>query len=182
MTDTDSGKGSAASRRHKHSAPASIGCAVVTISDTRDEQSDTSGALLKERLREAGHRIESYQIVRDDRERIEAAVRELINDVGVEAVLLSGGTGISPRDVTIEAIRSLLEKELPGFGELFRSLSYEEIGPAAMLSRAFAGIVSGRIIFALPGSSNGVQLALEKLILPELGHLISQIRGKTHGH
>jgi len=156
---------------HKAAGPRSVGCAVVTVSDTRSPASDTSGALLKARLEAGGHRILSYEILADEPAKIRDRVRALA-DTGVEAVLLSGGTGIAPRDTTYEAIVGILDRRLDGFGELFRALSYQEIGAAAMLSRAVAGTLGSTIVFAMPGSTAACELALERLVLPELGHMV----------
>ena len=145
-------------------------CALVTVSDTRTEADDTSGRLMRERLEAAGHHVSSAAIVPDEPERIRALLAELCEGPA-EVVLLSGGTGITRRDRTYEAVSGLLEKELPGFGELFRSLSFEEVGAAAMLSRATAGVYRGRLLISMPGSTAAVRLALDRLIVPELGHL-----------
>jgi len=148
-------------------------CAVITISDTRTEETDRSGGLMRVRLEKAGHETVLYRIVPDDASIIREIVKKLAGQV--DAVLFNGGTGISKRDSTYEAIASLLDKELPGFGELFRMLSYEEIGPAAMLSRATAGIYQNTVFFSTPGSLNAVKLALDKLILPEIKHLVWEV-------
>ena len=149
---------------------------VVTVSDTRTEETDTSGRLAKELLVAAGHSITGYTILRDEPADVAALVRRIAAEGTADAVITSGGTGVSSRDSTIEAIASLLDKKLDGFGELFRMLSFAEIGSAAMLSRAVAGLHGGVIVFATPGSSGAVRLALEKLILPELGHLVLALR------
>ena len=151
--------------------PPSIGCGVITISDTRTVENDTGGAAIKDALVAAGHEIVRYVLVRDEPQQIGALVQELAS-AGCKVILTSGGTGIARRDSTFEAIDGLLDKRLPGFGELFRMLSYEDIGPAAMLSRATAGIYGGTLIFCMPGSPAAVRLALEKLIIPELPHLV----------
>jgi len=160
---------------HKKAAPRSVRCAVVTVSDTRTAATDTSGALLKSRLDAGGHRIVSYEILPDEPVRIRDRVRDLA-EADVEAVLLSGGTGIAPRDTTFEAVVGLLDRRLDGFGELFRSLSYAEIGSAAMLSRAVAGTLGSTVVFAMPGSTAACELAVERLILPELGHIVGLLR------
>ena len=148
-------------------------CAVLTVSDTRTTDTDLSGALMKARLAEAGHEIGFYGIIRDEPAEI---VRMLDTLAGtVDAILINGGTGISPRDTTYEAVAARLEKTLPGFGELFRMLSYAEIGSGAMLSRATAGAYRKTLVFSVPGSTGAVRLALEKLILPELNHLIREL-------
>ncbi len=150
-------------------------CAVITISDTRTVETDKSGALIQQLLTDAGHQISSYQIVPDEPDQLAEAVHTAITSRNCEVILTSGGTGIARRDATIEAIEPLLDKHLPGFGELFRMLSYEEIGAGAMLSRAIAGISGRTLIFCMPGSSNAVKLAMEKLILPELAHLVWEL-------
>lgn len=148
-----------------------VGCGVITISDTRDEASDTSGAAIRALLAERGHRVLHYAVVKDEPAQIVALVQQLAAQ-GCKVILTNGGTGIARRDSTFEAIDSLLDKRLPGFGEIFRMLSYQEIGPAAMLSRATAGLHRGALVFCMPGSTNAVRLAMEKLILPELAHLV----------
>jgi molybdenum cofactor biosynthesis protein B len=164
---------------HRRRAPAQLPVAVITVSDTRGASEDTGGALLAELLEAAGHRVVSRARVRDDVDAIRAAVGEALAREEVRAVLLTGGTGLAPRDVTPEALRPLLEREIPGFGELFRALSFAEIGAAAMLSRALAGIVRGRLVVGLPGSRAAIRLALEKLLLPELGHLVGQADARS---
>jgi molybdenum cofactor biosynthesis protein B len=149
--------------------------AVVTVSDTRTPETDTGGACAAELLEKAGHPVPLREIVVDDAGRIAEALRRVLARDDVGAVVLTGGTGVSPRDVTPEAVAPLLERELPGFGELFRALSYQEIGSAALLSRALAGVAEGKLVFVLPGSRAGVRLALEKLVLPELGHLAAEV-------
>jgi len=162
---------------HRERAIQQAGCAVLTISDTRTQSDDRSGARLKELLAGAGHRVLSYGIVPDDPLRIREALQPLFADPTIRAIFLSGGTGIAPRDTTFEAVRSLFEKEIEGFGELFRTLSFQEIGAAAMLSRATAGIVAGKILFSMPGSTAAVELAMQKLALPELGHALRLLEG-----
>jgi molybdenum cofactor biosynthesis protein B len=150
--------------------------AVVTVSDSRTSDSDAGGAWLVHRLDAAGYETVRRSLVRDREIAIRDAVRDALNDTAVDVVLVTGGTGVAPRDVTVEAVRSLLEKELPGFGEIFRALSFAEIGPAAMLSRATAGVRAGKAVFVLPGSPAALQLAMEKLVLPEIAHLLAQAR------
>lgn len=157
---------------HKAGAPRTTRCFVLTISDTRTEESDTGGRLICSLLREAGHHIVEKQIVNDDPERVRDAVRRQLDNADVQVIITTGGTGISSRDSTVEAIDALLDKRLEGFGELFRMLSYHDVGAAAMMSRATAGVASGRVLFALPGSEAAVRLAMTKLIVPELGHLV----------
>lgn len=160
---------------HKAHAPRSVGCFVLTISDTKTEATDTSGALIRELLAKAGHSVRGRQIVKDEPTQVRAVIEACCADLRTQVIVMTGGTGITSRDSTFEAVEGLLEKRLPGFGELFRMLSYEEIGAAAMLSRAQAGVRHGRILFSLPGSPHACRLALEKLILPELGHLVREV-------
>lgn len=166
-------------RPHPDAHSAQVDCAIITVSDTRTVETDRSGQLLQQLLRDAGHFISSYEIVPDEPERITTHIQTLCQSIHLDAVILNGGTGIAPRDTTYDAIARLLDKELPGFGELFRWLSYQEIGSRAIASRAIAGVCQTKLIFSLPGSTNAVQMATEKLILPELGHLTEQIKGAT---
>ena len=162
---------------HKHEAEAHVQqltAGVITVSDTRTEETDESGKLLRELVEGAGHRVTHYRIVPDEVGAIRGAVVEFAQ--AVDFVILSGGTGMTPRDVTIEACRPLMTKDLEGFGELFRVLSYQEIGSAAVMSRAAAGAMGPVMLFCLPGSKAAVRLATERLILPEIKHLISHIR------
>jgi molybdenum cofactor biosynthesis protein B len=152
-----------------------VGCFVLTISDSKTPETDTSGALIGDLLSGAGHEVVGQAIVRDEPAQVTAVIRARSADPAVQAFVLTGGTGITSRDSTFEAVEALLDKRLPGFGELFRMLSYQEIGPAAMLSRAQAGVVGRRLLFSLPGSPGACRLALEKLILPELGHLLREV-------
>jgi molybdenum cofactor biosynthesis protein B len=163
-------------QEHKATAPRSIGCFVLTISDSKTEATDTSGMLIRERIAAAGHTVVGHAIVRDEPTQVTAVIRTGCADPAVEAFILTGGTGVTSRDSTFEAVEALLDKRLTGFGELFRMLSYEEIGAAAMMSRAQGGVVQGRALFSLPGSPNACRLALEKLILPELGHVLREVR------
>lgn len=167
---------SPSTEEHRRAAPKGIGCAVVTVSDTRSLADDKSGALVGELLEQAGHHVVDRLLVPDEPARIETAVRELAARSGIEAVLITGGTGIASRDQTPETIERLLSKVLPGFGELFRMLSYQEIGAAAMLSRAVGGLVDRTVVLVMPGSPAAVRLAMEKLIVPELGHLVEHAR------
>jgi len=160
---------------HRATAPRSVGCWVLTISDTKTPETDTSGALIRELLLDAGHEVVGSTIVRDEPKDVQRVIREACATDAVRAVIATGGTGITSRDSTYEAIEALLDKRLPGFGELFRMLSYEEVGAAAMLSRAQLGIHARRIIVSLPGSPNACRLALEKLLIPELPHLIREV-------
>ncbi|MEM6252468.1 MAG: MogA/MoaB family molybdenum cofactor biosynthesis protein [Cyanobacteria bacterium P01_D01_bin.156] len=150
-------------------------CGVITVSDTRTVDTDKSGQLIKVKLREAGHRLEAYRLVKDEPDKIKVLVQQLVPTVDV--IICNGGTGIAPRDATYDAVSVLLTKEIPGFGEIFRQLSYSEIGSRAIASRATAGVYQSTLIFLLPGSSNGVKLAMDALILPELQHLVRQIQG-----
>ncbi|HEX9421076.1 MAG TPA: MogA/MoaB family molybdenum cofactor biosynthesis protein [Methylomirabilota bacterium] len=163
-------------QQHKAHAPASVGCFVLTISDSKTPETDTSGALIRELVSAAGHRVTGHAIVKDEPDQVAAVIRSGCAAPSVEAFILTGGTGITSRDSTYEAIEALLDKRLAGFGELFRMLSYQEVGAAAMLSRAQGGVVQGRVLFSLPGSPNACRLALEKLIIPELPHLIREVR------
>ncbi|MFI5373792.1 MAG: molybdenum cofactor biosynthesis protein B [Candidatus Rokuibacteriota bacterium] len=163
-------------QEHKATAPRAIGCFVLTISDSKTSETDTSGALIRERLTGAGHTVVGHAIVRDEPTQVAAVIRKGCGDPAVEAFILTGGTGVTSRDSTFEAVEALLDKRLTGFGELFRMLSYAEVGAAAMLSRAQGGVVQGRALFSLPGSPNACRLALDKLILPELGHVLREVR------
>src|SRR5262245_43952342 len=160
---------------HHRKAPASLGVAIVTVSDTRTEADDTSGKLARELVERAGHTVRDVRILKDEPAQVRDAVRELASRPDVRAVILNGGTGISRRDRTYEAVAALLERRLDGFGELFRALSYQEIGSAAMLSRAVAGLIGDTAVFSVPGSTGAVRLALERLVLPELGHIAGEI-------
>jgi molybdopterin adenylyltransferase len=159
---------------HKAKAPPSVRCFIVTVSDTRHLEDDASGLAIAEMLAAAGHVVAGRTVVRDDPDLVHGAIERQLAEHGIQAIITTGGTGITSRDSTYEAIDSLLEKRLDGFGELFRMLSYQDIGSAAMMSRACAGLAAGRIIIALPGSTAAVRLALEKLVIPELGHLVQQ--------
>lgn len=154
---------------HRHGARAHLSIAVFTASDTRTPETDESGRLITKMLESAGHVVAHYEVLPDRPERIRHAATERF--ATVDALIFTGGTGVAPRDLTIEALKPMLTMELEGFGELFRMLSYQEIGSAAMLSRALAGISNGKIVVALPGSPAACRLALEKLLLPELGHI-----------
>lgn len=160
---------------HKHDAPISIGCVVITCSDTRTPETDTSGYRIMHLLRDAGHMVAAYHLVKDDPKKIKAKIKAALTDKKVQAIIINGGTGIARRDSTFEAVDAMLEKRLDGFGEVFRYLTYQDIGSPAIMSRATAGIIKGRVLFSTPGSENAVKLAMEKLILPELGHLVQQL-------
>ncbi len=166
---------SASTEEHRNAAPDSIGCAVITVSDTRTFETDKSGRIMTERLEQAGHRIIGYRIVPDEPTEIADLLDHFCDQPDCQAILFNGGTGISSRDTTYDVIARKLEKELVGFGELFRMLSWDEIGAAAMLSRATAGVYRGRLVFSTPGSSNAVTLAMDKLIVDELGHLVYEV-------
>ena len=161
---------------HKDKGPQEIGCMVITCSDTRTPETDTSGQLIHQLLDQRHHRIARYEIIKDEPSEIQKLLREAASDDSIETVIINGGTGISRRDATFEAIDALIEKRLDGFGEIFRYLSYNEIGSPAMLSRATAGLYQGKVIFSLPGSRGAVQLAMEELILPEIGHIVGEMR------
>jgi molybdenum cofactor biosynthesis protein B len=160
---------------HKAAAPAAVRCFVLTVSDTRTAETDTSGTTIVSLLTAAGHVVVGRRIVRDEPDEVTAIVREQASRGDVDVVITTGGTGITSRDSTYEAIQTLLDKHLDGFGELFRMLSYQDIGPAAMLSRACAGTAGRTVVVALPGSQGAVRLGLEKLLIPELGHLVQQV-------
>jgi molybdopterin adenylyltransferase len=159
---------------HKGLGPPSVRCYVLTVSDTRTEDTDTSGHAIVDLLTGAGHVVSGHAIVKDDPELVREAVRRQLANADVRVIFTTGGTGITSRDSTYEAVNAMLDKRLDGFGELFRMLSYEQIGPAAMMSRACAGLTAGRIIISLPGSEAAVRLAMERLVIPELGHLVQQ--------
>jgi len=163
---------------HKEKAKKSIRCFVVTVSDTRDETTDTSGQAIKKYLSEEGHQTAGYRIVKDEPDQIKAVLNEGLGSSDVEAVIVNGGTGIAPRDGTYEVVSRFLEKKLDGFGEIFRYLSFLDIGSAAIMSRAAAGTARGKVLISLPGSKGAVTLAMEKLILPEIRHMVSQLQGR----
>jgi molybdopterin adenylyltransferase len=163
-------------REHHRQAPRHIAVGVLSISDTRSEKTDRSGRLIRKRLLRGGHQVAEYRIVPDDPAHIRKVIRKWMRQRDVEAMILTGGTGISPRDGTLESLEPLLSKKLEGFGEIFRFLSFRQVGSAAFLSRALAGVCGGKPLFSLPGSEPAVRLAMDRLILPELGHLIQQLR------
>ena len=158
---------------HRKDAPASVRCFVLTISDTRTPATDASGDAIARALEGAGHVIDGRRIVRDDADAVRAAVQGAL---GADVVITTGGTGLASRDGTYEALSAIFDKAIDGFGELFRMLSYEQIGSAAMLSRACAGAIGRTAVFALPGAENAVRLAVDKLILPEIGHVVRELR------
>ncbi|WP_137788656.1 MogA/MoaB family molybdenum cofactor biosynthesis protein [Bacillus sp. E(2018)] len=163
-------------KEHKARAPQVVRCMIVTVSDTRNEETDKSGKLIHTFLEKKDHKIIAYKIVKDEIRSIQDAAEYGIQNEEIDVVIFNGGTGIASRDVTIEALTPLFEKEISGFGELFRMLSYtDDIGSGAMLSRAVAGVKERTAIFALPGSSGAVKLGMEKLIIPELSHVVQQL-------
>ena len=159
---------------HKHLSPLCVNCAVIIISDSRDAKTDESGKLLVQGLKEKGHPVSSFEFINNDAEAVRLKFDELLRREGLQAVIASGGTGASRRDITVETVTPVLDKILPGFGELFRAMSFEEIGTGAILSRALAGVASGKVVICLPGSVKAVKLALEKIIIPEIGHLVRE--------
>lgn len=161
---------------HKATAPSQIRCAVVTVSDTRTLETDTGGQTVVDKLTEQGHAVVAREIIPDDPQRMRPLLEKFRDDSSVDAVLMTGGTGLTRRDQTFETVTSLLSKPLPGYGELLRMLSYEEIGPAAMLSRATGGLMDRTVLLTMPGSRNAVRLAMDKIILPELAHLVREAR------
>lgn len=162
--------------QHRQQSPQAVCCAVITVSDTRTLENDRGGEMLSTSLTGAGHTLLRREIVPDDPARIRAILDVLADDAAIDAVLVTGGTGIAARDQTFETISHMLTKVLPGYGELFRMLSYDDIGPAAMLSRTIGGVIGRVVVLTMPGSPAAVRLALDKLILPELGHLVYEAR------
>jgi molybdenum cofactor biosynthesis protein B len=160
---------------HKATSPTSVRCFVLTISDTRTSANDTSGVAIAQLLEANGHDVAGRSIVKDDPDAIRSTLQKQLDASTAQVIITTGGTGITSRDSTYEVVSNLFDKRLEGFGELFRVLSYQEIGPAAMMSRACAGTAQGKIIVSLPGSENAVRLAMTKLILPELGHLVREL-------
>jgi molybdopterin adenylyltransferase len=167
--------------RHREAAPETVRVAVLTISDTRTPETDTGGDTIEEFMRGAGHEVIKREIVRDEASRIRTKLVDLLARSDVDAVVTTGGTGISARDTTYEVVDRMLEKKLDGFGEIFRMLSYEEIGAAAFLSRAVAGVVGTKFVACLPGSRNAVRLAMEKLLVPEISHVVFELRKHQEG-
>ncbi len=176
MGPRDNGRMSEAAVQHKSIAPKSVHCYVLTVSDTRTPETDTSGRAIRDLLEAAGHVVVDHAIVRDEPHDVRGRVAAALDDERTEVVITTGGTGITSRDGTFEAVDRLFEKRLDGFGELFRMLSFDDIGPSAMMSRATAGTVRGKAIFVLPGSQNAVRLAMTRLIVPELPHVVQQLR------
>ena len=164
-----------AHEEHKAHAPHSVTCVVITCSDTRTSQTDTSGQLMMRLLKEHGHDVAGYHVIKDDPAQIRRLIEEAAESDAVHAILVNGGTGISKRDSTFEAVDGMLEKRLVGFGEIFRYLTYKDIGSPAIMTRATPGVFRGRIVFSTPGSEGAVRLAMEQLILPELGHIVQQL-------
>jgi molybdopterin adenylyltransferase len=164
-------------QEHKKAAIKKVKCKIITVSDTRDKETDKSGKLMIELLTEAGHDIVDYVIVKDEAGSIRDEVLKGVENPEIDVILTNGGTGIALRDVTIETVKELFTKEISGFGELFRLLSYQEdIGSAAILSRAIAGVVNNKAVFSTPGSTGAVRLAMNKLILPEIGHVVKELK------
>jgi molybdenum cofactor biosynthesis protein B len=161
---------------HKTAAPKSVRCFILTVSDTRTDATDKSGHAIAALLTGAGHTVVGREIVQDEASQVRSAIYRVLGAGDADVIITTGGTGITSRDTTFEAVDALLDKRLDGFGELFRMLSFKEIGAAAIMSRATAGLARGRIVVALPGSENAVRLAMEQLLLPELGHLVQQAR------
>ena len=163
-------------QEHKAHGPASVACFVLTVSDTRTPDTDSSGRAIRDLLVAASHRVAGHAIVRDEPAQVREQVLASCRDGATQVIITTGGTGITSRDGTYEAVSAMLDKRLDGFGELFRMLSFQEIGSAAMMSRATAGTVQGKVIFVLPGSENAVRLAMTRLIIPELTHVVQQVR------
>ncbi len=160
---------------HERAGDRPVTLGIVTVSDSRRPETDRNGAWLRERLEALGHRVGAYRLIRDEPDQVAAALQELAAMPAIQIIVFNGGTGISPRDTTFDVLSRHLEKTLPGFGELFRMLSYEDIGPAAMFSRASAGVYCRTLVVSLPGSGGAVRLACEKLLFPELNHLAWEI-------
>lgn len=160
---------------HKAHAPLRLSCVVITCSDTRDSNTDTSGQLMMRLLKEQGHQVAGYHVIKDEPAHIRTLIEQAAHMESVQAILVNGGTGISRRDSTFEAVDAMLEKRLVGFGEIFRYLTFKDIGSPAIMTRATAGIYNGRAIFSTPGSESAVRLAMESLILPEIGHIVQQL-------
>ncbi len=167
---------SESAHHHREAAPETVRVAVVTISDTRTPETDTGGDVVEETMRGTGHEVVAREIVRDEATSIRTTLVDLLARPDVDAVVTTGGTGISARDTTYEVVERMVEKRLDGFGELFRMLSYEEIGAAAILSRALAGAVGTKLVASLPGSRNAVRLGMEKLLVPEVAHIVFELR------
>ena len=161
-------------QEHKQKSPKSVSCTVLTISDTRTEQDDESGRLIRQTLSENGHRVISHCILKNEADSIKGKIHELLKEEELQVIIATGGTGVSHKDITTDTIAPILEKKLNGFGELFRFLTYNDIGTASIMSRAIAGVIEGKVIFCLPGSPEAINLAMDKIILPEIGHLVRE--------
>lgn len=159
---------------HKEHDIKSVACAVITTSDSRTEKDDESGKLIKQRLMDNGHKVVYYTILKNNAEAIKQKIEELMQRDDVQIIITGGGTGLSKRDVTVNTIAPILDKKLEGFGELFRQLTYQEIGTGSIMSRAIAGVTKGKVIICIPGSSGAATLAMDKIILPEIGHLVRE--------
>lgn len=162
-------------RKEEHTVEA-VPCWVITVSDSRTPETDTTGKFIKEKLQAAGHKTLLYAIIKNDATQIKAILKKLKRDREAQVAIFHGGTGLSKKDQTVQTVKKYLDEEIEGFGELFRYLSYEEIGPYALLSRAVAGVMNKKLIFSLPGSENAVKLAIEKLVLPVLGHAVHELQ------
>ncbi len=163
-------------QQHREAAKDSLSIAVLTVSDTRTLADDSGGALIVELLEAAGHTVAARVIIADERDLIVSSLLDLVSEPNLDAIISTGGTGLARRDVTYEAVSTIVDRQIHGFGELFRMLSFEEIGSAAMLSRAIAGTIGSKVIFAVPGSRNAIRLAMGRLILPEIGHVVYEVR------
>ena len=161
-------------QEHKQKSPQSVSCAVLTISDSRTERDDESGNLIRQKLSQNGHRVMSYSLLKNEADSIKSTIHELLRQEELQVIITSGGTGASHRDITVETISPILEKKLDGFGELFRLLTYREIGTPSIMSRAVAGVVRGKDILCLPGSFGAANLAMDRIILPEIGHMVRE--------
>ena len=159
---------------HKHKSPVSATCAVIIISGSRTEQNDESGKMITQVLENNDHKVTSFSILKNDAASILKKLDQLLEEESLQVIITSGGTGASHLDITIETITPTLDKKLDGFGELFRFLTYQEIGTGSIMSRAMAGVVGGKVVICLPGSVEAVRLAMEKIILPEIGHLVRE--------
>jgi len=159
---------------HKRLENKAVGCAVLVTSDSRTEETDESGKLIKQRLQDKGHKVVYYTILKNDAAILKNKIVELIQQEEVQVIITSGGTGLSHKDVTVDTVQAMLEKQLDGFGELFRQLTYQELGTASIMSRATAGVIRGKIIICFPGSLGAATLAMDKIILPEIGHLVRE--------
>jgi len=172
--ESESAGGVMSYQEHKQKAPRTVACAVITISDSRTEEDDESGELIQQKLSQNGHQVLSYSILKNEADSIQQEIGELLEREELQVIITTGGTGVGHRDVTVETVSAILEKELVGFGELFRRLSYQEIGTGSIMSRAIAGVVRGKVILCLPGSLGAVNLAMDRVILPEIGHLVRE--------